>query len=489
MAYSLLYPVGNSDLIVNDHQRFWNFFDTTKVVLDFLSSNEGVEVAEKGFKFTGKNRIPISISVRRHTEIHEEILHSVVLPILIPTIRKVMQDIHTKPDKVYLFGTYQNPPDRQDTIPAAKIAKQFLNQKYKIPLENIFVEEISLSPWSYDKMADYFRSFFEQTPELKLNVTNYISLTAGTPAETLSIALMSMDLSVRYIYLPRSSSESIEVKLLSHLNRDRYAAIIKELVDSYEYGAALKVTKESPYAPSLRLQALLEAMRRRMLFDFKGALEEIRKIAPTQKAIQMLMTTLSALAQADKIKIMEEVFHRIELCFRKKDYLEGLALLFNLVDTYLQYQFYASTGYNIEKKKGEFEEFNQFISENRYIKDKDAYWNKPTRPNLRKLLALIDRNDRRIENIEEINSVIGRLEQPGKTHEKEISILDLRNHGPYAHGNIGVTEELLKEIYPPYGAEGIINDLRESFKTVFNIGVNPFEEINRLITEWLNLEI
>jgi hypothetical protein len=299
-----------------------------------------------------------------------------------------------------------------------------------------------------------------------------------------------MDLSVKYLYLPRNSNEPKEVKLLSHLNRQKYASIIQELINNYEYGSALKIARESPHVSNFRLLTLLEVMRRRVLFDFEGALKESKKMGSNEQGIQDLVNSLSDLSQLNEKKILEELVYRVELSFNKKDYLEAIALLFSLIDNFLQYQFKVSTGKSIEKLEGEFKEFNEFIQETPYIENKEKYLNMPNRPNLRELLSLINKNESPIERVEEINSFINRLERPEKVNGKEISILDLRNHGPYAHGATGVNEELLKEIYRPYGAEGIINDLKNCLRVSFTpLTENPFDIISEILSKWLKTKI
>lgn len=489
MAYTLLYIVGNSDVRINSHERFGDFLNTTRVVLGILKRSKEKEITDKGFRLPGKDKIQISKEVKGTKQTFDEDLTIIELPISVPIIQEVMRDCNTKPDKIYLFGTEQIPPHHQDTIYTAQIIEHFINEKYKIPLENIIVEKIEESPFNYDQMADYFAYFFQKNIDLKKNAINYISLTAGTPAETTNIALRSMDLSVKYLYLPRDSKECKEIKLLSRLNRQKYASIIQELINNYEYGSALDIARESPYGTNFQLLTLLEVMRRRVLFDFGGALKESKKIESTEKIIKGLVNDLSDLSKLNEKKILEELVYRVKLSFNKKDYLEGIALLFSLADNFLQYIFRVSTGNKIEKHKGEFKEYDQFIHDRAYIKDKGRYLNKPNRPNLIELLSLISKNESPIEQIEEVNRFINRLERAEKIDEKEISIFDMRNHGPYAHGSMGVTEEFLKKVYPPYGADGIIDDLKECLKAISpRLTEKPFNTINNLISVWLTQE-
>jgi len=485
MAQSLLYTIGNSDIKINDHQRFEGFYDTTKEVLGLLKRDGEARITDKGFALSGKEVIPVKVTIKGSVESHEEPLETVEFPIFIPILTKVVKDSHKKPDRIFLFGTEQEPPDPQDTYYAAELVKLFASKRYRIACQNIMVMRVNEPPWDYDQMSDYFSRFFEENQHLKHNTFNYISLTAGTPALTTNIALRSMDLSVKYLYLPRGSGESKEIKLMSRLNRQKYESIILELIKNHQYGSAMDVVESSPYASHFKLLKLLDAMRRRMLFDFRGALEESRKIDSSDVRIVELIDNLSDLCSQDEKKILEELAHRTELSFLKKDYLEGIAFLFSLVDNFLQFQLETSTGVKINKIGGEFKEFNEFILRKEYIAEKEKYLNLPTRPNLREILSLVSKDESPIEAIEDINDFIDRLEKPTKTNGKETSILDLRNKGPYAHGNMGVTEELLKGMYPPFGADGIVHDLKKRFSNRIDLSRNPFEIINNLLAEWL----
>jgi len=488
LAYSLLYIVGNNDVKINGHQKFVDFHNTTQVTLDILKRAKGKKITEKGFILPGNDKIQISIEIKGTKQTFDEDLTTIELPIFVPIIQKVMQDCHAKPDKIYLFGTEQIPSYHQDTIYAARLIEYYITEIYKILSENIIIKKIEKSPFDYDQMAEYFAFFFKENQDLKNNAINYISLTAGTPAETLNIALASMDLSVKYLYLPRYSTKCKEVRLLSQLNRQKYASIIKELINNYEYRSALEIARESPYGSNFQLLTLLEVMRRRILFDFEEALKESRKIDVVDKIIRNLVNNLADLSQLEEKKIIEELFYRIELSFKKKNYLEGIALLFSLVENLLQFQFKAATRKKIEKVNREFKEFNEFILEKSYIENKEKYLNNPNRSNLRELLALISRNESPIKGIDETNIFINQIERPVKINGKEISILDLRNRSPYAHGNMGITEDLLKKIYPPYGAEGIINDLKFRIRSICpSLSDNPFHIINDLIIKSLEI--
>ena len=70
----------------------------------------------------------------------------------------------------------------------------------------------------------------------------------------------------------------------------------------------------------------------------------------------------------------------------------------------------------------------------------------------------------------------------------KISLLDIRNEGPYAHGSRGITEGLVKELYPPYGTTGLIEDLKNCMEIILNFKLdsNPFKEINEIINHRLS---
>jgi len=485
MARSLLYLVGSSDIVLNGYSRFNNFYETTKKALKIFqkTSNDKIQRGRYGFNFTIGEEIEIILQGRRK----REPLSTIEAPIFGPLLEELRNEEITH---IYLFATQQTPPHFQDTLYAAKLLKHFAKTKQNLKNISIDIECITKNPSDYDLMANYFENFFEKKgDQLRRNVLNYISVTAGTPSEVVNLALTSMDLPVEYYYFDRVTHTARKTKLFQKLNRQNYASVLSGLVNSYEYESALRIAKESPFRDNFDILTLLEVMRRRILFNFYGALEESRKIHIDNDIISSLRDTLSDLAQLDNKKLLAELFYRVELCFEKKDFLEGIPLLFSLLDNTLQYLFVNQTDIKIKKINGHFREFNEFIENNlklkKYLeKDKIKYKDNPSQVTLIKILNWLNKNSPS-KCFQELLAFRKKCEQRKSTLYGKISLMDLRNEGPYAHGSRGINEELLKQIYPPYGEATLMSDLKTCMELVLNstLEINPYKEVNRVITE------
>jgi len=488
MARSLLYMVGSSDIVLNGYSRFNNFYETTKKALRIFQKtpNDKIQRKRYGFRLTTGEKIEIILQDGRR----KEYLSAIEAPIFGPLLEELRNEEITH---IYLFGTQQPSSHPQDTLYAAELLKDFAETKQKLKNVSINIECIAENPSDYDLMANYFRDFFkENSTQLKRNVVNYISISAGTPAEIANLALTSMDLPVEYYYLDRITHRATKTKLFQRLNQQNYASVLEGLVGSYEYESAMRIAKKSPFRGNPDTLTLLEVMHRRMLFDFDGALEESRKIYMDNNIVSSLRNTLSDLAQLDTKKLLAELFYRVQLCFEKKDLLEGVSLLFSLLDNALQYLFTEQTNVRIRKIKGHFKEFNEFI-ENRpelkecLEKERIKYKDKPTQVTLIKILNWINK-DAPPKSFQRLREFWKRCNQKRPTSYGEISLLDLRNEGPYAHGSKGLNEELLKRIYPPYGEATLMNDLKCCAELILNstLEINPYREVNKIISKNLS---
>ncbi len=448
--------------------------------------DEKIQRKRYGFSLTTEEGIEIIFQDERK----KEPLFSIEVPIFGPLLEELRNEEITH---IHLFATQQTPHHHQDTLCAAELLKHFAKAKRNLENVPVDIERIVENPSDYDLMADYFRNFFEQKgAQLKRNALNYISITAGTPAEIANLALTSMDLPVEYYYLDQITRRARKTKLFQKLNQQNYVSVLNGLVKSYEYESALHIAKKSPFRGNSDTLTLLEVMRRRILFDFDGALEESREIHMDNKIISSLRNTLSDLAQLDDKKLLAESFYRVELCFEKKDFLEGVSLLFSLLDSTLQYLFVNQTSVKIKKINGYFREFNKFIENNSKLKEylekeKIKHKSNPSQLTLIKILNWLNK-DSPSEGFQEFLEFWRKCEQRRPTSYGEISLLDLRNEGPYAHGSKGINEELFKQIYLPYGEATLMSDLKSCMELILNstLEANPYTEINKIIGENLS---
>jgi len=497
MAKTLFYSVGNSDVVINGYSRFPNFYETTKELSRLF--NKELEICQGRNSKIKRNRQGYDFQfVEDEIKIKEvsEKVKTIEFPLFAPLMEKLKGE---GIDKLYLFVTKQEVteqklPHHQDTKYAGSLIKAYATEKYKIA--NVEPIEIKPDPSDYDLMAHFFTEFFKKKHgEVKNNIENFIAISAGTPAMITSIALNSIDLPVRYFCIMRKTpySEAQEVEIFHKINLERYIAIIKPLIFNYEYVLASEIAENSPLKSNFQLLNLIEIMGKRISFNFEEAMGLVHACSSELKE---KLTDISRLANKEQEALCLEIFSLIEINFSKKDYLTGVAFIFNLMENIRGWLFEKHTKTKIEKKDNEFKDFNDYIKNNcklkkRLEKKELKYENSPNRRVLLEILKWIN-EQQPDQSLAKVLEFIERIETENKTsaHGK-ISLSDLRNQGPFAHGTKGVSEELLKEIYPLYGKDGIINDIKEFLLSLCNFQGdwhNPYDLINQEIIELMKEE-
>lgn len=489
MAKTLFYSIGNSDVVINDYARFNDFYKTTKILLCLLSEelkacqggNKKIKRNRQGYDFELVKRvIPLKIAQK---EISEE-LKGIKFPLFVPLMERIKKE---GVDKLYLFATEQEPVHLKDTMSAASLIKIYAEERYKI--EDVEIIKIAQNPSDYDLMAQFFAEFFERKhSEIKNNIENFISLSAGAPAITTAMALNSIGLPVKYFYIMQKEpySEVQEVKIFHKINLKRYISSIELLVRNYEYTLLGEIVENSPLRSNFQLLNLIEIMAKRISFNFKEAMKLVHHCEPELKE---KLVDVSQLAKGEKDTLWLEIFSLIEINFFKKDYLTGVALIFNLMENIRNWFFEEKTGVRIKRVGNEFKDFNQYIEDNsdlkEHLKNKDCEWeDNPSRVVLLEILNWI--NEKNPDEVfTKVLHFIRKVETQGQTSQYGmVSLADLRNKGPFAHGTTGISEELLKQIYPPYGKDGIINDIKDFLLILCcsqSDWYNPYDLINKEI--------
>lgn len=490
MPKTLFYCVGNSDVIFNDYSRFGNFYETTKELSSFLDEELKECHAQKVKLKRNRQGYDFQFVVReikiptKDAGLSSVKVEKIEFPIFVPLMENLNKE---KLDKIYLFATEQEPANPQDTMYAASLIKTYANEKYNI--EDVEIIRITQNPSDYDLMAQFFTEFFEKKrDEIKNNIENFIALSAGTPAMITSVALNSIGLPVKYFYIMRKKpySEALEVNVFHQINLERYVVVIEPLIRNYEYTLASEVVKKSPLRSNFQLLNLIEIMDKRVSFNFKEAMKLIHEC---DNELKEKLIDISRLAQGEKNILWLEIFSQIEINFSKRDYLTGTAFIFSLMENIRNWFFEEKTKVRLKKVKDEFIDFNKYIEDNPCLKEhlekKKCGWrNSPNRVVLLEILNWINE-----KNPDELLAMalnfIKKVETQGQTSSYgKMSLADLRNKGPFAHGTTGISEELLKQIYPPYGKDGIITDIKDfllnlcKFQGAWH---NPYDLINEEI--------
>jgi hypothetical protein len=247
---TLYYNLGNSDVIVDDAQRFDSYYETTKSIYDQIKNKIKMLTFNQD-KITFKKDQSIEYPFRKYAEDKTESkqLQYLSFPLISKLLARLSQD-SKEPTKIYLFTTLQTPEHKKDTYYVACIMKIYLHKKIKINSEDIVIKEISNNPSDYTKMIRYYSHFIEElTGEPDKQQYNIIQLSAGTPAMNFSLSHLLMNKpGALFYYIPdKPNKDAYEDKTFNELNIKNHLNTIKELITHYDYNGALKVVKNSPF--------------------------------------------------------------------------------------------------------------------------------------------------------------------------------------------------------------------------------------------------
>ncbi len=489
MAYTLFYILGNSDVQYN-HQK--------------LNDNYRAHTLEllKKVQEAKKNHTQLeTFAIKLKTSTGDEILpknkpsgHDIIS---FPILSALWQQLPNKPDRIVLLATDQaeEPFRKSDTIHAAELIEWFLSQlKFK---SQITKEVMTFNPSDYDAATHYFDQFFQRyQKQLQNNLDNYFSLSAGTPALVHSFALLSLPYPFTYFYVKEATPPEVkQVKLYKIINRRKYAEQLKDLIRHFQYATALTLAKNSPFRANSQLINLLQAAIARMAFDWGNALDLIRL---TDKKYHPVFKIISYIQDDKKEYYLVEMLAHLEIAY-KIDIQLWLAWLFNLLENMRILMIEKAANIKMIKEGPKFPEWERFMQTCGLFNEEELKRTAPDRTNLQKALTRINKQIK--ENkwqvplsanmktaLDRFVDFYNRLEKEKITiGDKEKSLQDLRNEGPFAHGTSGINEKLLQNFWPPYGIEGLMQEL----KTIINhltdepYGENPFKKINQFIEEHL----
>lgn len=481
MAISLLYFIGNSDIAVNGDNSFFKgkFREYTRKLHSSVTHSK-IKSMEAGFKVNEK-------------EIQFPIFYSVI---------KYLRKKDVKISTLYLIFTDQFPHHPQDTIYAEKLLKIYCE---KI-LKETEVKEICISepPSDYDKMAKFFEGEIEKIKsEIKDNFENYITVGPGVPATYLSLSLIMNEYNTKFLY-PTRKEHSIfpevkEVKLFTSLKRKHSVEILKPIINSYQYKIAKEVLEKTDLRYLNDIKPLLEGLNFCLNDDFEKAKKKFEYLPYEIKekdTLRDFLNFVSNILKGEKDAILD-IYYKLEIKKLTSQYVEFIGILFNLKENLAKYIFENYFKVKLEKESGEFKEFCRFVERNEELKEhldsKKLNWKEPTTPVINAILSFFkekeDIDESLKKKIETFLKFAHFLEESKKVEgeKEEITLLQLRNLGRYAHGIKGINEELISQFHPKKRIEGILEDIKSYLKNILEESIpdNFYTQVNAFIIKYL----
>ncbi len=469
MSEALFYVVGASDVEINGKKRFQNYYEATRNLWEQFNRKKH-KVIKDGFVFTVSNEI--TLKFWRGDEIISGKV-TIEFPLVISVIEHIRKQSsrfgQKDKDRVFIFVTEQNPTHKSDTKFAGLLIGELLKERFRMLPEVIKIIEIKENPAHYEKMAQFFKNFIENVKEeIQYKAVNYVSLTTGTPAEIVNLALVMNEFPVEYLYLVENEGITVP-EIFKKLSTEKQKEVIKTLLRHHDYSGTLEVLKKSPFRYVREIEDITNMLVKRWECNFKESFELVKDIDFPRK------TEVSDLAEGDIKSVFREMFYVMEIYFRKKQYVEALSQLFSLVDNLLQFLVERITGVRIQKEKGEFKKYNEFIETQeelrKYLEDEDINWkNNPSTLALTHILKWYNKEICFVGFVEKIQG-----------------LLEIRNTGRLAHGYSPVSKEIIEKKYKGSIPE-LLEELRECMKKIgIPVEENFYDAINVYLIEKLDV--
>ncbi|GEM_PF-2358073 len=493
MAATLFYLVGNSDLAINSQTRFAKEFRIiTEQIWREIENRLKQENGKKFLRHDSFNFSNQPITIKKNDQQDPLIIKSIGFPIFFSLWNK----FDPLPRRIILFFTDQKQPHSSDTLFAAKMLKFFIENKIAVGniVPELDLETIDGDPSDYDMMARYFSGyFFSKKKLLNASTPAYFCLSSGTPAMISQFALNTLDFSFCYFYVSQKPDAQIqEVRAISDFNRRRYAEAIKPMIECYQYQPALELVKRSPFRSDFKLLKLLEACHKRYLFEFSASWDIVRDNDYLKDFVDYF-EWIADITLDDKSAYIREMVAHIEIAFKIGELHTGIALLFNLLENFRDVLLKRYAGIRILKANKKFPEWETYIKSCGFFnteEQKNILERDPNRVNKLQVLKAIQKN-KADEMLRKSIEFLDGFEKTHNTDFGEKSLLDLRNQGPFAHGQQDITSEVFEQIWPPYGSKKLVRDLYDFFKAYFDLKdlPNPFDQLNNEIFKLLGLNL
>lgn len=434
MSWNLFYTLGNSDLYLTDRDR------------------KPISIGKDGFRAKTEEiyrRLrEESFEVKGDLIILSDMIVQFIM--FMPFLRYLIKKESSLPYRVYLFATDQETYKSQDTIYLAKILKEcFLPKAIREDFsDKVQIEVIrSHNPSSYDEMSEFFMSFLgREKDRISYATNNYTQVSAGTPAMNMSLvlSLRSLPVNLNIFSLVKVGNgmppEIKESLFLEKLIVSEAKAIIEGLIRSYSYSDALSVLKSFPISGSDRLETLLEVLKLRRLFNFKGALDKIKRLDEGFKSKKIFLKYFSDILMNDSSRLRAS-FEEFEIYLKKEEYHSACAAMFNFTDLLLDF--------SIAK-----------LRETGLIENVDERMSYPDKIKALKESKL--KMSLQLKRIAEVEGCYALLIE-GELENKIAGLREIRNKGPFAHGVEQFPEncvDTLKTVY--VGIKGLFG-YRENF--------------------------
>lgn len=368
--------------------------------------------------------------------------------LLDPVIREIIKSGSL--EKIYLFGTLQVPPHRQDTYYIAKIVRDILILKYGFNNDTIKITEIENNPADYDDMYKFFGDFLDSKVFDDISDV-YVSLTGGTPAQNFSLLVQSMykvKNKAIAVYLSKGSTEPEFLKIGHEISKSVMSQRMEELKERHFLGLASELSEKYDLIHPNEIK-FMQALACKNSFDFetsmkilegiKDNLKPSRKIEAEKLIERMKLLTAKEIEPFSELYFkryliqIEELYESTMIKWNNGEYLDFLGRLYRFQEASLRFLLEKELNVDTSDK----EKFMNFIKNNsglyEFLKQKYS-----DMKNSRHTFILI------MEYHKEANPYFKTVSRISQRIEK---LIQIRNGTIMGHGFSGVSKKLIENCY------------------------------------------
>ena len=505
---NVLYPIGNSDIQLKEKLKA--FREETEQILNDLKSIDNIKLnSEKPSKGAIKKIFTLTYSRGGEN-------YTIRFPLISALFQYLEEEENEKPSNVKYVFLYTNQKDtkmnKQDTIFAYEIIKKLL-MKLKIPEEQIKGFEITENPTDIVKLKSSFSRLKDEGLQgLKEEEKLLIVIGPGTPQINIRLLLDFYDnKNTKFIYI-RKNDSPVNLSFKKELSIRQIKNSVINLIHRYDYRAA-NLLYDELQDDKEKISLLLRSLSLQTDFNFKEAQESLEKYCDNFEhlpgEIKNLRETLKKINSGDETELLKELFYEFAIRMESKHYLEAIAMLFRIEEALLMREVekhlnkYSEEEIKISNYSNNFESFWEMLKSKQ--PDLFDYLSKhsvrtkgsPNRITYKNMLDyFVEQNKKSLDpasqklfdETKKILDFYKEIENEKRTGAT-MSLLDLRNKTPYAHGFEGVSEKNLESI--ALRPDALLELVERAFKVmgikVFppNDKEFPFRKINNYLEKEL----
>jgi hypothetical protein len=386
-------------------------------------------------------------------------------PILSAGLRRVLQDVPSI-SRVQLFVTDQPaPPDtreshwQRDTVEFGKLLQRILRDEFQERVERIDCESIHVNPSDYNSTLPFYRErLAHRVPVGSVGVA-YVAPVGGADACNVGLTINAVRLyreKCQFIYVPEGSEVQVlqlHKELLGDYVRQEAAAHLQR----HDY-AALRETLRQARVGKEWHEHLCSSAERRLLFDFEGADNALRRAIDTAdggdakvklgRFRESLQPFLAGQKQPTSASdeatwqewfglqrlLLGELFFNLRLKIQQSAWVDVLGRMFRLHEGLLRLVFELETKHNTDGNDREgYPDFAKALSREPTLRALGV-GDRPTTFALERIIEYWTGEDNK-NAYRTVTAILGLF--------RDLS--GLRNKSIIAHGYEGVSEEEIKE--------------------------------------------